>query len=347
MANKLLIDATFGTGAGPSSSEIRRISASAEQAGYAALWSSESKHDPFLPLLIASENTAQLHLGTSIAVALARSPMTLAYTAYDLQQLSEGRFILGLGSQVKAHIVRRFNMPWSNPAARMREYIQALQAIWGAWQHDTQLKFVGDYYSHTLMTPFFAPDPHQWGAPQIYLAAVGEEMSKVAGEVADGVILHGFTTPAYIREISTPAVRLGEVDAGRAIGDCALSLMGFVVSGDTDEQLATAAAAVKQQIGFYGSTPAYRKVLELHGWAALADELADLARQGGAAWEKMGPQIPDAVLEQFAVVAPRHELAAAIRARFEGVVDRFSFYVPYEVPVDFWDDVVSEIHQAN
>ena len=314
-----------------------------ESAGFDAIWSSEAKHDPFLPLLVAAEATSSLTVGTSIAVAFARSPMTVAQTAYDLQSLTGGRFILGLGSQVKPHIQRRFSMPWSEPAPRMREYVQALKAIWAAWQEQTPLRFVGNHYKHTFMTPFFAPDPHVFGPPPVYVAAVGSVMTKIAGETADGVILHGFTTRRYIEEVSLPAVAEGIKVGNRVPGDCAISLMGFVVSGDTDEEMQRAAEAVRQQIGFYGSTPAYRAVLELHGWGELAETLSSLAREGGNAWATMGTNISDEVLEQFAVIAPRKDLAAAITQRFEGILDRFSFYVPYEVPNGFWDPVVRDL----
>lgn len=337
------IDANLGTGQSLGVAGIQDIATAVEAAGFDALWSSEAKHDPFLPLLVAAQATSTLQVGTSIAVAFARSPMTLAQTAYDLRLLTEGRFHLGLGSQVKPHIERRFSMPWSAPAARMREYVQALQAIWAAWQDQTPLRFTGEYYRHTLMTPFFAPDPHSFGPPPVLIAAVGPDMTRVAGEVADGVILHGFTTRKYIDEVSLPAVAEGQKLAERADGSCAISLMGFVVSGDTDEEMARSADAVRQQIGFYGSTPAYRPVLELHGWGDIAQTLSELAKEGGDAWATMGTHISDEVLEEFAVIAPRGEVAQAIRKRFDGVVDRFSFYVPYDVPIGYWDDTVRDL----
>lgn len=337
------IDANLGTGQLPDLAGIRALASAAEDAGFDALWSSEAKHDPFLPLLFAAEQAPGLDVGTSIAVALARSPMTLAQTAHDMQRLTEGRFLLGLGSQVKPHIERRFSMPWSSPADRMREYVQALRAIWVAWQDQTQLRFTGEYYRHTLMTPFFSPDPHAWGAPPVLIAAVGPEMTAVAGEVADGVILHGFTTRRYIDEVSVPAVAKGRAIGDGATSDFAVCLMGFVVTGDTAAEMDLAADGVRQQIGFYGSTPAYRSVLELHGWTDLADTLSDLARQGGDAWASMSSHISDEVLEEFAVIAPRHELGRAIADRFGGLIDRFSFYVPYDVPLDYWGGVVRDM----
>ena len=180
-----------------------------EKAGYDGLWASESKHDPFLPLLLAAEHTDRLEVGTAIAVAFARSPMQLAYTAHDLQTYSGGRFVLGLGSQIKPHIERRFAMPWSRPAARMREYVSALRAIWAAWNEGEKLDFRGDFYTHTLMSPFFSPPPAPGGAPQVFVAAVGEAMTRVAGEVADGLLAHGFTTERYLREVTLPTVEAG------------------------------------------------------------------------------------------------------------------------------------------
>ena len=177
-----------------------------EKAGYDGLWTSESAHDPFLPLVLAAEHTEQMELGTAIAVAFARSPMQLAYTAHDLQAYSGGRFILGLGSQIKPHIERRFSMPWSHPAPRMREFIMAMRAIWSAWNDGTKLSFRGDFYTHTLMTPFFSPPPAPGGAPEVFLAAVGEAMTAVAGEVADGLLVHAFSTERYLREVTLPAL---------------------------------------------------------------------------------------------------------------------------------------------
>lgn len=235
------MDANLGTGAAGGLAGIRHFARTAEATGFNAIWSSEAQHDPFLPLLVAAEATRIMTVGTSITVAFSRSPMTLAQTAYDLQLLTEGRFSLGIGSQVKPHIERRFSMPWSEPAPRMREYVQALKAIWAAWQEGTPLRFVGEHYRHRLMTPFFAPDPHPYGPPPFYIAAVGPGMTKVAGETADGVILHGFTTRRYIEEVSLPALTSGLRQSNCADGECAVSLMGFVVSGDTDDEMKRAA----------------------------------------------------------------------------------------------------------
>jgi probable F420-dependent oxidoreductase len=312
-----------------------------EARGYAGVWASEVDHDPFLPLLSAGQATDRLQVGTAIAVAFARSPMTLATTAYDLQRYTGGRFVLGLGTQIKAHVERRFSMPWSPPVARMREYVAALRAIWTSWQDGTPLRFQGEHYRHTLMTPMFAPDAHPWGPPPVHLAAVGPAMTRLAGEVADGLLAHGFTTERYLRERTLPALEDGLAASGRARSDVTISLPGLVVSGRTDDERAGAAAAVKATIAFYGSTPAYRPVLELHGWEALADELHALSvsrRQDK--WTAMRDLVDDDVLAAFAVVAGPDEVAAAVRERYSGLVDRFSVYASYPAPLDLWDPLV-------
>jgi probable F420-dependent oxidoreductase len=313
-----------------------------EARGYAGLWASEVAHDPFLQLLSAGQATERIQLGTAIAVAFARSPMTLAHTAYDLQRYTEGRFVLGLGTQIKAHVERRFSMPWSAPAARMREYIGALHAIWNAWQHRAPLRFQGEHYRHTLMTPMFSPPPHDFGPPPVYLAAVGPLMTRLAGEVADGLLVHGFTTERYLRERTLPALAEGLAAADRTRDQVAVTLPGLVVSGRTEEELARATAAVKATIAFYGSTPAYRPVLALHGWEALADELHALSiGRREDKWTAMRDLIDDEVLATFAVVAEPDQVAAGVRSRFDGLVDRFSVYASYPAPLDLWDPLVA------
>ena len=312
-----------------------------EARGYSALWASEVAHDPFLQLLAAGQATERLQVGTAIAVAFARSPMTLASTAYDLQRYTRGRFVLGLGTQIKAHVERRFSMPWSAPAARMREFIGALHAIWDTWQDGTPLRFQGEHYRHTLMTPMFTPPAHEWGRPPVYLAAVGPLMTRLAGELADGLLVHGFTTERYLRERTMPALEEGLALAGRSREQVAVTLPGLVVSGRTEEEMAGAAAAVKATIAFYGSTPAYRPVLELHGWGDLADELHALSvGRREDKWTAMRDLVDDEVLATFAVVGEPEEVGPAVRARFDGLVDRFSVYASYPAPLDLWDPLV-------
>ena len=253
-----------------------------EAIGYDGLITAETGSDPFLPLVIAAEHTERIQLGTGIAVAFARTPMLTAYTANDLQRHSHGRFFLGLGSQIKPHIERRFSMPWSHPAARMREFILAIRAIWETWATDAPLDFEGEFYSHTLMTPFFNPGPNPHGNPKIVLAAVGPLMTQAAGEVADGLLCHGFCTERYLREVTMPALERGAAKSGRDLGDFEITAPGFIVARDDDEELAAGVDFVRQQIGFYGSTPAYRPVLEAHGWGDLQGELHALTKRG--AW---------------------------------------------------------------
>jgi probable F420-dependent oxidoreductase len=293
-----------------------------EAAGYDGLLTAETSHDPFFPLLLAAEHTQRIELITSIAVAFARSPMILANIAHDLNAFSGGRFILGLGSQIRPHITRRFSMPWSSPARRMREFILAMREIWDCWYEGTTLDFRGEFYRHTLMTPMFKPTDTQHGPPRVYLAAVGPLMTEVAGEVADGLIAHAFTTERYLREVTLPAVERGLAKAGKKRGDFAITCPVFVVSGPDEQAYAASRRAVAQQIAFYGSTPAYRPVLELHGWGALQSELNVMSKQGK--WVEMGGLISDEILEAFAIVGEPHQIADRVKARFGDVLDRLA-----------------------
>ena len=324
-------------GAGPA--EVARVARELEDVGYDGALTAETAHDPFLPLIVAAEHTERLELGTGIAVAFARNPMTLASISYDLQAFSGGRFRLGLGSQIKAHIEKRFSMPWSHPAARMRELVLAIRAIWACWNDGAPLDFRGEFYRHTLMTPFFNPGPNPHGTPKVNLAAVGERMTEVAGEVADGIILHGFTTERYVREVTMPALERGFAKGGRTRADFEVCGPLFVVTGANDEELDRARVATKQQIAFYGSTPAYRGVLELHGWGALQDELNARSKRGE--WAEMGESITDDMLEAFAVVAAPEDVPARMLERFGDLVDRISFYAPYRSDPDRWRGVLA------
>jgi probable F420-dependent oxidoreductase len=322
--------------------DVPGLAADLEARGYAGIWAAEVDHDPFLLVHAAGRATERVTVGTAIAVAFARSPMTVALTAHDLQRYTRGRFVLGLGTQIKAHIERRYSMPWSAPAARMREYVGALKAIWAAWQDATPLRFEGEFYRHTLMTPMFSPAAHEWGGPPVHLAAVGPLMTRLAGEVADGLLVHGFTTARYLAERTIPALEEGLALAGRDRGEVTVSLPGLVVTGRTDAERAEAAAAVKATIAFYGSTPAYRPVLELHGWDALADELHALSvGRREDKWTAMAGLVDDDVLTAFAVVAEPDDVAAEVRARFDGLVDRFSVYASYPAPPDLWDPLLA------
>jgi len=318
--------------------------AALEAGGYSGAWTAETAHDPFLPLAVAATSTSEIDLGTSIAVAFARNPMLLANIGWDLQALSRGRFVLGLGSQIKPHITKRFSMEWSQPAARMREMIQAIRAIWDTWLNGSPLQFRGEFYRHTLMTPFFTPparDLAEVGLPRIFLAGVGPLMTEVAGEVCDGFFCHGFTTEKFLREVTIPALESGRAKAGKTMEGFEIVGPSFVVTGTSDEQLDAAATAVRKQIAFYGSTPAYRGVLDLHGWGGLQDELNALSKQG--AWDAMGDLIDDEILNTFAVVGSPEQIAPELGRRYGDVISRISFYAPYESEPERWRAVIDGI----
>ncbi len=291
-----------------------------ESLGYHGAVTAETSHDPFFPLLLAAQETENIELVTSIAVAFSRTPMNLANIGHDLNSFSKGRFVLGLGSQIRPHITKRFSMPWSKPAARMKEFISAMRAIWDCWHNGTPLSFQGEFYTHSLMTPMFTPMDSEYGAPKVFLAAVGPLMTEVAGEVADGVIIHAFTTEKYLREVTLPAVQKGLDKAGRSRDDFEVSYPGFIVTGNTEEEFNATKQAVCKQIAFYGSTPAYAPVLGVHGWGDLQPELNTLSKQGK--WDEMGTLITDDILEEFAVVAEIDDVVDKFRNRYGGLVDR-------------------------
>ena len=293
-----------------------------EAAGYDGAWTSETNHDPFLGLALAAEHTERIELGTNIAVAFARNPMTTAHLGWDLQLLSGGRFILGLGSQIKPHITRRFSMPWSRPAARMGEFIEAMGAIWDAWEGGGRLNFRGDFYQHTLTNPMFVPPQLPHGRPRVYLAAVGPLMTQTAGRVADGLLCHAFTTAGYLREVTVPALRAGLADAGRPAEAVEISLPAMAVVAETPEAHELASRAIRLQIAFYGSTPAYRGVLEHHGWGDAQTELNSLSKQGR--WAEMADVIDDEMLRTIAAVGTPAEVADILLARFGDAVDRLT-----------------------
>ena len=315
----MLVDATLS----PSLDNVAAEAAAAERSGFDGLWVAEVAHDPFLPLGIAAEHTRRITLGTSIVVAFGRSPLTLAASANELHRYSGGRFVLGLGSQIKPHIEKRFSMPWSEPPARMRELILAVRAIWESWNEHEPLRFQGRFYTHTLMTPFFSQEPNPHGPPPIYLAAVGPLMTAVAAEVADGLFIHPFTTQRYLREVTMPAVESALAAAGRRRQDFTLTLPALVVTGADEDAMAAAAAAVRLQLAFYASTPAYRPVLEVHGWEGVQPDLNRRSKAGD--WVEMATLVDDEMLHTLAVVARPDDLGAAIRERFGGIVDRFGF----------------------
>ncbi len=324
---------TYGHRLADLPAEIARV----RERGYDGWFVSETVHDPLLSCAVAGTASGELQLGTAIAVAFPRSPMHTAYAAHDLQAQTGGRFVLGLGSQIKPHIEKRFSTEWSKPAARMREYVLALRAIWDAWETGERLAFRGEFYRHTLMTPFFTPEDHGHGHADVWLAAVGPLMTEVTGEVADGLLCHGFTTRRYLEEVTLPKLSAGAERAGRRLDDIEVVLPVFVVTGTDDAQRAEAEAAVKAQIAFYGSTPAYRAVLDLHGWGELHEQLHRLSVTDG--WAEMPALIDGEVLDAFAVTAEPAEVGAAIVERFGDEVDRVSLSTSYAFDDDAWSRV--------
>lgn len=293
-----------------------------EALGYDEAFSAEINNEPFFPLVLAAEHSQSIALTTSISVALARSPMTMANLAWDLNHYADGRFTLGIGSQIQPHITKRFSMPWSKPAARMREYINALRAIWSCWESggSERLNFRGEFYQHTLMTPMFVPANREHGAPKVRLAGVGPMMTEVAGEVADGLIAHGFSTPDYMREVTLPAVERGLAAANKSRAEFNISSPVMVVSGDDEESFERNKQAVRGQLAFYGSTPAYKPVLDHHGWGDLQPRLNSMSKDGR--WAEMGALFDDEMLNTFAIVSedPQH-IGTILNERYRGLVD--------------------------
>jgi probable F420-dependent oxidoreductase len=322
--------------------QIAGIARAAERLGFDALWSNETQHDPFLPGALIAEHTQKLHFGTAVAIAFARSPANLAYTAWDLAQVSGGRFILGLGTQVKAHIERRFGQAWpDSPVNKLREQIAAVRAFWRTWQSGEPLNFRGEYYKLTLMTPFFNPGPVKHPDIPIYIAGVNKGLARLAGETADGFHAHAFHTPRYLAEVVLPAIRQGAENAGRLPSSIQVAVTVFVVTSSLEEQFA------RQQIAFYASTPSYRPVMALHGWESAAESLSALAARGR--WDEMPGLINDEMLAVFAVVTGEKKLAGALRERYTGLADRLALYTPF-VPGQrdsFWQELIYDLSKKS
>ena len=304
----------------------------AEELGVGALWSAETKHDPFMPLAVAAANTERVQLGTAIAVAFPRSPMIMAHTAWDLQKVSGGRFVLGLGTQVKAHNERRFSLKWEPPGPRLREVVLALRAIWDAWQLGTPLDFRGQSYRFDLMTPFFNPGPIEHPRIPVYIAAVNPYMARMAGEICDGLHVHSFHSPKYLREVLHPAVGVGLHASGRTRKDFTFRASTMVVLGDTEEELARNRQAVKQQIAFYASTRTYQAVLAVHGLDHLVPRLHAKSLEGD--WKGMADLISDETLDHFAVTATWETVGSRLRERYAGICDRTQLYPAFQPSLD-------------
>ena len=314
--------------------DIPVIAKAAQEIGFDALWTQETQHDPFLPCALIAEHTARLHCGTAVAVSFARSPANIAYTAWDLAAQSDGRFLLGLGTQVKAHIERRFGQPWpESPVKELREQIQVIRALWDCWQNGTKLNFRGEYYKITLMPPFFQPPPLPSPIPlerdggglgggiPIYIAGVNTGLAKLAGELCEGFLVHPFHTPRYLKEVMLPAIEAGAAKEGRKRNDISVTVTAFAAT--TPEEMNFARA----QISFYASTPSYRSVMDLHGWSAVAEKLSAHAARGE--WEEMPMLISDEMLNEFCVVTDEGKLADELKKRYAGIADRLSLYTPF------------------
>jgi probable F420-dependent oxidoreductase len=310
----------------------------AEALGFDALWTTETQHDPFLPGPLIAEHTQRLHFGTAVAIGFARSPATLAYTAWDLAQASGGRFILGLGTQVKGHIERRFGMPWPDSVVgKLREQIAAMRAFWQTWQTGERLNFRGEYYKLSLMSPFFNPGPIDHPEIPIYIAGVNTGLARLAGEAADGFHVHPLHSPRYLQEVLIPAINEGSQKSGRSIADVSISVTAMVATNPEEENF------TRMQIAFYASTPSYRRVFALHGWEEIAEKLSGYAAK--QQWGEMADLIDSEILNTFAVVAEPDELPAALKERYTGIADRLTLYIPFVPGVrdDFWRTLLSKM----
>ena len=319
-------------------SAIPFLAQAAEGMGFNALWSTETMHDPFLPGSLIAEHTRKMNFGTAVAIAFARSPATLAYTAWDLAQASGGRFILGLGTQVKAHIMRRFGMPWpESVVGKLREQIEAIRAFWNTWQTKKPLKYRSENYKLNLMSPFFNPGPIKYPDIPIYIAGVNTGLARLAGELAQGFHAHPFHTQRYLREVILPAIELGAARAGRSRSEIKISTSALVVTSPEEEIF------VRAQIAFYASTPSYRPVMELHGWEDTASQLSSLA--ASRAWADMAGLINDDMLRECAIIASPADLTSALMERYQGLVDRLGLYIPF-VPGErdeFWKHLLQGV----
>jgi len=314
-------------------SAVSETAIAVERIGFDALWTTETQHDPFLPCTLIAEHTSKLNFGTAIAVSFARSPANLAYTAWDLAAQSNGRFILGLGTQVKAHIERRFGQPWpESPVKKLREQIQVIRAFWDNWQNGTKLNFRGEYYKITLMSPFFKPSPlalsgavaetkRGEGLIPIYIAGVNTGLAKLAGETCEGFHAHPFNTPRYLKEVMLPAIEEGAKRTNRKREYISVSVTAFVATSSEEMNFARA------QIAFYASTPSYRPVMDLHGWSGVAETLSKHAAKGE--WHEMPMLITDEMLSEFCLVTEEDKLADELKKRYDGIADRLTLYTPF------------------
>jgi probable F420-dependent oxidoreductase len=308
--------------------EVGGLSKSAEAFGFDCVWFNEIKHDPFVQLAIAASSTSRVRLGTSIALAFTRSPTTLAYSAWDVQSLSGGRLILGLGTQVKGHIERRFGGRWESPAAKMKDVVGAMRAVWRTWQTGERLDYKGRFFSIDLMTPFFSPSPIESPEIPVYLAGVNPGMCRLAGEVAEGLHVHPLHSAGYLREVVDPALAEGLKRSGRERREFTVAASVFAAVGDTEEERRSVREALRGQVAFYASTRTYRRLMEHHGWGDVCDRLHSLSLKGE--WGKMSGEIGDDILEKLVVEGTWAGVGSAIKKRYDGLVDRVRLYMPFD-----------------
>lgn len=320
--------------------DVPAIAQAAEEVGLEALWTQETQHDPFLPCALIAEHTTSLHFGTGIAVSFARSPANIAYTAWDLAAQSGGRFILGLGTQVKAHVERRFGQPWPESVVRkLREQIEVIRHFWDCWQNGTKLNYRGEYYKITLMSPFFNPGAIEHPSIPIYIAGVNTGLARLAGELCEGFHVHPFHSVRYIREVILPAMEEGAKKTNRRREDISVSITAFAATTPDEMNFARA------QISFYASTPSYRPVMDLHGWSGVAEKLSAHAARGE--WGEMPMLVTDEILSEFCLITDEDRLAEELKERYDGIANRLSLYVPF-VPdeKDKWGRLATYFHKS-
>ncbi|MBT8450937.1 MAG: TIGR03617 family F420-dependent LLM class oxidoreductase [Deltaproteobacteria bacterium] len=315
-----------------------------EETGFDGCFTFEGPHEPFMPLVLAAEHS-KLEVGTGLAIAFARTPMTVANLAHDLQQFSGGRLWLGLGSQIKPHIEARYSMPWGKPVSRMKEFVQALRAILASWNDKEKLDFRGEFYTHTLMPPIFNPGPAKGGAPPIYLGGVGPKMTEAAGEVADGMLLHPFHTERSLQDVMLPSLTRGLTASGRELSDFTLCAQVLIVTGENEAAFENAKAMARNQVAFYASTPAYRTVLEAEGYGELQPELRRLTKEGR--WQEMANLIDDELLLRIAAVGTPNQVAEILHGRYDTLVERLGFASPFPLPRDCAAEVIQQLRSRS
>lgn len=335
------IDGPFYAQMSGAADEARRLA----DIGYDGVYSLEGSWDPFFPLALASEHAPELDIATGIAVAFPRNPSHIAYQAWDLQTFSKGKFSLGIGSQIKAHIEKRFGVEFSQPAARMREYILAVKAFFDCWQNGSKLNFEGKYYRHTLMTPMFNPGPNEYGVPPIMLGALGPKMSEVAGEVADGLIVHPFNSMPFLEEKALPAVKLGLEKSGRSLDDFCLQVNAIIITGETEEQYQAAEESVKNLLGFYASTPAYAPPMAAVGLGDLQPKMNALSKEGK--WDELGSYVDDHFVDAFCTRGKPEEIAGKLKEKYGDYADRLAIYAPYAAPDAMWKRIINDLKAMN